>query len=132
MTIDELGVLGALPYVGLTLSSSMWGRLLQQKSPRQVVSVGLFCNMLAVALMAISPDVELVAPGRAKWCLIVSKLLIGFTQAGSVVYGPVWVDEFAPEGLGGIWMGSLQGGAALGVMAGYAVTGAIFFGPCNE
>ena len=44
--------------------------------------------------------------------LFLGRALIGFTQAPIIVYLPVWVDEFAPEGHETMWMSILQASVA--------------------
>ena len=44
---------------------------------------------------------------------------IDYTQAFSVIYGPVWVNEFSPRDANTKWMAVLHSFAVLGVMVGY-------------
>ena len=52
------------------------------------------------------------------------RFMLGFTQAFSVIYGPVWVNEFSPRDSNTKWMAILHSFAVIGVMIGY-IFGAI-------
>jgi hypothetical protein len=45
--------------------------------------------------------------------LLVFRFLIGVLQAVPMVYFPVWVHHFAPDGSATLWMACVQGGAPL-------------------
>lgn len=52
------------------------------------------------------------------------RFMLGFTQAFSVIYGPVWVNEFSPRDSNTKWMAVLHSFVIIGVMTGY-IFGAI-------
>lgn len=63
-----LGLLGALPYIGLVCSASLIGILMQKLSQKSLLLVSLFTNVWAVFMLAMSWNV---------WVLFVSRFLIG-------------------------------------------------------
>eukprot|EP00916_Digyalum_oweni_P015174 GHVL01024780.1.p1 GENE.GHVL01024780.1~~GHVL01024780.1.p1 ORF type:complete len:653 (+),score=139.80 GHVL01024780.1:28-1986(+) len=110
----DLGLLGALPYIGFTASSMFSGRLLQTLSQKGVLITLLLLNAVSCLLLAF-------ANGRP--LLYISRILIGMTQAAFVIYSPVWIDEFAPPSRVALWLGLVQASAVIGVMFGYLIAG---------
>ena len=117
LSFSQGGMLGALVYLGLVMSSPIAGYLLTNLPGQQKL---LFCaaiaNSLGVMAFALAPNTFWLCVGRA---------LIGFTQAPIIIYAPVWVDEFAPPADATMWMSLLQASVAIGIMCGYVVAGLI-------
>lgn len=116
------GALGAVVYLGLVVSSPIAGYFLTNlPSQKPPLVVAALANALAVTGFALAPNTT---------TLFIFRALIGFTQAPIIIYLPVWVDEFAPEGSTAIWMSALQASVAVGIMAGYVCAGLIvtYFG----
>ena len=131
MSKAELGLLGGLQYIALTLTSTWAGQKLMKHSPKHVLRWCLLGNTIFVFFMGLldgatpeklvdDPDFN---PTFAKWVLLVARFGIGFSQTGILIYAPVWVDSFAPESKRTMWMALLQAGIPLGVMVGYATAG---------
>eukprot|EP00743_Colponemidia_sp_Colp-15_P000739 GILK01000818.1.p1 GENE.GILK01000818.1~~GILK01000818.1.p1 ORF type:complete len:578 (+),score=69.61 GILK01000818.1:89-1822(+) len=114
LSTTEQGLLGALPYVGLTAISTVSGYCLQTYSAKKITAISLISNMIAGSAFAMAPE---------KFTLFASRLITGVTQASVIIYAPVWVDEFAPEASRTTWLGGLQAAVGLGVMVGYTVAG---------
>jgi MFS family permease len=110
----ELGLLGGLQYLGLTVMCPIGGHLLQTYGKRRVLSIFLFLNVCCCLGFALSPF---------KLMLLLCRVGIGMTQALLTVYAPVWVDDFAGEGQSATWMAVLQASMPLGVMIGYTMAG---------
>jgi MFS family permease len=110
----ELGLLGGLQYLGLTIMCPIAGHLLQTYGKRRVLSTCLLLNTVCCLGFALSVW---------KWMLLLCRVGIGMTQAIFVVYAPVWVDDFAAEGQAATWMAILQASMPLGVMVGYTTAG---------
>lgn len=68
-------------------------------NPKWVLFIATTCNVLINTAFCFSPSVE--------WVLVF-RVFTGMSQAFMVIYAPVWVDEFAPEGLCTIWMSLMQ------------------------
>ena len=116
LTSLELGLLGALVYLGIASGSLVMGPLLKRVSPVMVLRVAILCNtgMTATFGLALNPGM-----------LLVARYLIGFLQAACPVYFPVWVDEFAPKKTRTLWMALIQAGTPIGIMIGYVIAGAM-------
>jgi MFS family permease len=110
----EQGLLGGLQYIGLTIMSPVAGFLLQNKSPKRVITLSLVANTIFCVLFSVAPT---------KGLLLFCRLGIGITQAPIVIYAPVWVDEYSAGDNAATWLSILQGAAPLGVMVGYATSG---------
>jgi len=120
LDFSELGLLGALVYVGLVASCPISGYLLTRcGSPRLVLVGSVALNAGALFLFAAAP-----APGF----LLVARALIGLSQAPIFIYAPVWVDMFAPEANMTLWISLLQANVAIGIMLGYVFGGAMVAG----
>eukprot|EP00122_Pirum_gemmata_P003927 Pgem_evm1s3556 len=113
---NQLGLMLSLVYLGLTASSMFSGPLLTVCTPKSVLLVSLCLSIAFTIVFALAPNFEV---------LMAMRFFVGMTQAFMVIYGPVWVDEFAPPDSVTIWMSLIQGGVPLGVMFGYAVAGPV-------
>jgi len=109
------GFLGSLVYIGLMFSCPLSGYLLTvYKNQRSIICGAILLNAISVLAMALSPSVAY---------LNASRFLIGFLQAPIFIYGPVWVDEFAPPESMTLWVSLLQVNVAVGIMLGYLFGG---------
>lgn len=113
VSATSLGILGFVPYMGITLSAGFSGSFLSKYSQKRVLVVCLLANAFSCSLLALA---------QRFWHLVVARALIGFTQAPFVIYSSVWVEEFAPIGKKTMWVGLVQVGVPLGVMLGYIVS----------
>lgn len=98
--------------MGLTIMSPVSGLVLQRFPVKITLVLSLLTNTLACLMFGAaercataapaSPcaNTHAVAPALAKntIMLLIARLLIGLSQAPVIIYAPVWVDEFAPEG----------------------------------
>ena len=117
LDFTEGGLLGSLVYLGQTLACPISGYVLTRtQSQRRVLVAAVLSNAIATLLFALAPEADF---------LFVSRALIGFTQAPCIIYGPVWVDEYAPPESKTKWISALQGSASIGIVLGYAVSGAV-------
>eukprot|EP00316_Scyphosphaera_apsteinii_P000608 CAMPEP_0119309240 /NCGR_PEP_ID=MMETSP1333-20130426/14405_1 /TAXON_ID=418940 /ORGANISM="Scyphosphaera apsteinii, Strain RCC1455" /LENGTH=553 /DNA_ID=CAMNT_0007313177 /DNA_START=38 /DNA_END=1696 /DNA_ORIENTATION=+ len=110
----QLGLLGALVYIGIGSGSLIVGPLLKAVSPTVVIRTFVLLNTGATASFGLSQDSSM---------LLMYRFLIGFLQSPLAVYSPCWVDEFAPSSVRTIWMAVIQSGAPLGIMLGYVLGG---------
>ncbi|ORM41864.1 uncharacterized protein BXIN_0567 [Babesia sp. Xinjiang] len=113
LSTTDLGLIGALPYVGLITLSPFIGIIFTFFKARWVIVTGLIGNILSLSLFA-------VAYNKAMFC--VGRFLVGATQSFFIVYAPVWIGCFAPEVHKNLWMAILQGSIVGGFMVGYLVT----------
>ncbi|KNC86718.1 hypothetical protein SARC_01138 [Sphaeroforma arctica JP610] len=114
MTLTESGLLSSLMYLGLSVASLISAPTLHYVQSKHALAASLLLNVSSNALFAWSPS---------KNALLLSRFLVGCSQAVLVVYTPIWVDEFAPPDRCTQWMSLMQAGVPLGVMQGYLVSG---------
>lgn len=112
---QEQGLLGAIVYIAISLASPWCSTLFRRFDPRQLLGVSLVVNNLAVLGLACTPT----STGFSKSLLIFLRGLVGFTQAFSCVYSPLWVHDYAPKTKRGTWMSYLQGAVPVGITLGY-------------
>ncbi|GFE52978.1 integral membrane family protein [Babesia ovis] len=116
LSTTDLGLMGALPYVGLIMMSPFIGVTFTFMAARWVILIGLILNVLSLAVFALAYN---------KVMFYVARFLVGATQSFFIVYAPVWIGVFAPEVNKNMWMAIMQGSIVGGFMIGYLVT-AIF------
>eukprot|EP00397_Hematodinium_sp_SG-2012_P014431 GEMP01014671.1.p1 GENE.GEMP01014671.1~~GEMP01014671.1.p1 ORF type:complete len:524 (-),score=80.35 GEMP01014671.1:1284-2855(-) len=116
----QLGILGSLPYVALTIMSPISGYMLGQYSPKNLIGIGLIFNVICNMIMALS---------EKAWVLFVSRFCVGLTQASFLIYAPVWVEEFGTPAWKTCWVALLQASVPIGIDLGYLVAGIL---TCNN
>lgn len=79
----------------------------------KVLAWALFLNAISCVIFAVS---------YWKPMIYFSRFLMGVSQAVWVVYAPVWVNNFSPQGSQSLWLGMLAGFSPLGIMIGYVLT----------
>lgn len=110
----ELGVLGALPYIALSVVSPFVGALLQRARVRRVLLLAVVVNGAACLLFGLA---------TSAWLLQVTRFGVGLSQAFAVIYFPVWTDAKAPPESKTFYMSMMQAGVPLGIVCGYLVGG---------
>ena len=118
---SEQALIGALVYLGLSFASIFVGMIFSRFGPSKVCSLILLLNCLSCFTFSLSSN---------KIILFCMRFLMGATEAFIVIYGPVWVNNYAPFEYSTTWMGILHSCTVLGVVAGYIVASIIinFFG----
>ncbi len=118
---SEQALIGALVYLGLSFASIFVGMIFSSFGPSKVCSLILLLNCLSCFTFSLSSN---------KIILFCMRFLMGATEAFIVIYGPVWVNNYAPFEYSTTWMGILHSCTVLGVVAGYIVASIIinFFG----
>ena len=107
---SEQALIGSLVYLGLSFASIFVGLIFSRFSPSKVCSVILVLNCISCFVFSLSSD---------KSILFSMRFLMGATEAFIVVYGPVWVNNFAPPEHCATWMGVLHSCSIFGVFFGY-------------
>eukprot|EP00759_Apiculatamorpha_spiralis_P058319 PhF_6_TR9175/c0_g1_i2/m.14292 len=110
------GILASIAYLGNTIGGSMCGYMFRNYNSKAVIAHSLFIHAAFSLAFAASPHISLA---------IIARFFMGITQAFTVVYTPVWVDEFAPKATATTWMALAQAGVPLGIMSGYLTAGLI-------
>eukprot|EP01134_Creolimax_fragrantissima_P007506 CFRG7506T1 len=90
------------------------GGLLSKFNPKPVLILSLVANIGFALLFALAPNTTV---------LLIARFFVGTTQAFMTIYGPVWVDEFAPTDLCTTWMAFIQSGVPIGIVVGYVTAG---------
>lgn len=112
---QEQGLLGAVVYISISLTSPWCSTLFRRFHPRSVLCYSLVVNNLALLAFACTPTLK----WYSKSMLITLRSFIGLTQAFHCVYSPLWVHEYAPKAKRGRWMSFLQASTPIGITLGY-------------
>ena len=107
---SEQALIASLLYLGLSFSSIFVGFIFSKFSPSKVCSIVLFIN--AVSSLIFSFSIK-------KPIIFLTRFLMGVTEAFLTVYGPVWVNNYAPLENMATWMGILHSCSIVGVFLGY-------------
>ena len=112
ITLDysEQALIGSLVYLGLSFSSLFVSVIFSNFSPSKVCSIILLLNCLSCFTFSLTSK---------KIILFSMRFLMGATEAFIVIYGPVWVNNYAPLEYSTTWMGILHSCTILGVVTGY-------------
>jgi MFS family permease len=87
-----------LPTRSIALST-LPGWIFIRFNPKWVLVIATALNVVANTGFCFSMVLEMA---------LMLRILTGMSQAFMVIYAPVWVDEFAPEGLCTVWMSLMQ------------------------
>ncbi|KEP66430.1 UNVERIFIED_CONTAM: transporter, major facilitator family protein [Hammondia hammondi] len=116
MAFLEQSLLGSLVYFGLVVGTMFAGVSYQHLGAKWLLVASLGC--LSAGLYVFSSSSSLTVMYFTRFC-------IGLCQALPVVYIPVWVDAFAPEGQVTRWMAFTQLGGIGGTVLGYFLGGVL-------
>ena len=108
----DLGLVGSLVYLGLTIGSTLAGKIFSTYTPKWIVSITILLS--CVFLYSLTDSKTMLG-------LSISRICCGFFQVFSMIYFPVWIDQFGIYEQRTIWLSFLQLGPALGTMLGYAI-----------
>jgi predicted MFS family arabinose efflux permease len=109
-----MGVIGMVPYVGITIAAPLTGYAMQKYSQKTMLLYALMLNTVCTLALALAYN----------WVLVmIARFCIGLSQGPFVVYSAVWAEEFAPFSSKTLYVALLQLGVPVGVMIGYSVSG---------
>lgn len=108
----DIGILAAMDKVGMTISSPIWGYLLQTWEPKVLLVIGLAMNACGTLLFALLTQHPV---------MLLAKLLMGFTEGLQWVWSQIWIVKHA----GGypLFLNLNGVSAGAGTMLGTAVSG---------
>ena len=106
----ELGMIGSLLFLGLTLGSLTGGYFFSKYSSKWVVIISLFSFCFFLYSFTI-----LESSGGMYLC----RIGCGFCEVFSLIYFPIWVDQYGVKDRKTIWLTFLQMGVPLGWIFGY-------------
>jgi len=95
ISTTQIAFMSSLVYVGLSFSSVFASAILTIFKAKHVLVLSFTFNAVSCFLFALSSDYFL---------LCVSRILLGVTQAFTVIYSPVWINEFAPKNSTTSWL----------------------------
>lgn len=110
----QLGGLGSIVFVGLTMGSSISGICYSYFGAKSIISSFTTMTALSLILFPLS--------GTNHYLAYLARFMAGMFQIFLVVYFPVWVDNFAPSHWKTLWLTFLQLAVPLGVIIGYCLT----------
>ena len=104
MSTGQLGLLGGVVYLSLSLGGPFAGYLLRHQDHRTVVATSVTINNFFTLLWALSP----VNQPYSTNLFIGLRFLMGLTQCVTCVFLPLWTNQYAPKDKRTSWMGYLQ------------------------
>lgn len=116
LTYTESACLVSLSYLGLAFSSLFVSSIFQKFSATKTLLFALCLNCAFSLVFSFSYNVP---------SMFISRIGMGLTQAFSVIYAPVWINEFSPKQKESLWMGFLQASVPIGVVFGYLTAGTL-------
>jgi len=116
----QLGILGSVIYLSLSLGCPFFAWMYRKYNAKFILGVTVIVNNLTTLSFALCPT-------SLPNLFITLRAAVGLSQAGLVVYTPVWIDEFAPAGKHATWMATLQAATPFGIMFGYLAASAFTF-----
>lgn len=114
LNYNQLGLLGGIVYIGISLAAPAVSRLFICSNPKTVLGVSLVLNTGFTALFGMVPE-------SYAQTFIATRFFIGTTQSVLAVFCPVWVDVFSTDAHQTAWFSALQASVPLGVLFGYAL-----------
>eukprot|EP00429_Kryptoperidinium_foliaceum_P062653 CAMPEP_0176078712 /NCGR_PEP_ID=MMETSP0120_2-20121206/39363_1 /TAXON_ID=160619 /ORGANISM="Kryptoperidinium foliaceum, Strain CCMP 1326" /LENGTH=457 /DNA_ID=CAMNT_0017412459 /DNA_START=1 /DNA_END=1371 /DNA_ORIENTATION=+ len=110
----ELGLLGSLDKFGMTLSSVLWGRVLQVMPAKLLLVIGLGVNLTSTFAFGNVP---------IKSAMFAAKFLMGMTQGLQCVWSTCWVLTHAPLASPPSGSGPVRSPLGVGTGIGIAIGG---------
>jgi MFS family permease len=107
LDFKEQALIGALVYIGLSFASLFVAPVFSKFGPSKVMAFVLVLNSICCFIFSFS---------YIKPILFTCRFLMGVTEAFVVIYGPVWVNNYAPDEHSTKWMGFLQACAGMGMI----------------
>eukprot|EP00347_Sterkiella_histriomuscorum_P015691 403356061 len=109
----ELGVLGSLVYLGLTVGSMVATPIFSYMKAKYILILSFLLNAGSLILFTVSTNL---------WILSLSRFLVGFCQVFVCIYFPVWVDTFGKPDKKTLMLTLLMLAPPIGVVLGYLIT----------
>lgn len=113
---QETAAIGSFVYIGLCAASLFVSGCFHKWSAKNVLLVSMTLNCISCICFALTYNLLLI---------YIIRLVMGITQAFSVIYAPVWTNEFAPKTQTTRWIGILQVAVPVGISLGY-LTASLF------
>lgn len=111
----ELGILGSIVYLGISLMGMFAGRLYQHFNSKGLTLVSLILLEISLLLFVFSSH---------KVTAYLSRFATGVCQVFLLVYYPIWIDKFGGKSKT-MWLTLLQICVPVGIFMGYGMTAVI-------
>ena len=121
MTAGEIGLLGGIVYLSLSIGGPLAGYLLRHYDHQIMVGSAITINNIFTLLWALTP----VGLKYSTTIFILLRFFMGFTQCIVCMFIPLWTNEFAPRERKTTWMSYQQSSVPFGVMTGYIIASLI-------
>jgi MFS family permease len=115
MDETELGILGSIVYLGISLMGLFAGRLYQHFNSKLLTVIALIMLEFSLLLFVLS---------RHKVTAYLSRFATGVCQVFLLVYYPIWIDKFGGANKT-LWLTLLQICVPVGIFMGYGMTAVI-------
>jgi MFS family permease len=115
MDETELGILGSIVYLGISMMGMFAGRLYQHFNSKMLTVISLVVLELSL-LSFVFLEYKIAA--------YVTRFITGVCQVFLLVYYPIWIDKFGKDKKT-LWLTLLQICVPLGIFMGYGMTAII-------
>lgn len=115
MDETQLGLLGSIVYLGISLMGMFAGRLYQRFDSKKLTLVALVALQLFLLLFVLSSH---------KATAYISRFMTGVCQVFLLVYYPIWIDKYGKDKKT-MWLTYLQICVPVGIFVGYGMTAVI-------
>lgn len=104
MKSGQIGLLGGIVYISLSVSSPFAGYLLRHYDHKTVIGLSVTINNVFTLMWALCP----VGYSWSTNAFIIIRFFMGATQVVTCLYMPLWTNEFAPKESKTTWMSYQQ------------------------
>lgn len=111
----ELGILGSIVYLGISLMGMFAGRLYQHFNSKMLTVTALIVLQISLLLFVFIPH---------KIAAYATRFITGVCQVFLLVYYPIWIDKYGSTKKT-MWLTLLQICVPLGIFMGYGMTAII-------
>ncbi|CRH00223.1 major facilitator superfamily protein, putative [Plasmodium relictum] len=118
LSITLQGLLGSMPYIGLTIASFFLATILQKYDQKKIILKSMLLNTINILLSFFCTN---------KFFFIFLRFIYGITHSVLIIYFPVWTHEYAPSLNLTFWLGLIHISTIIGITVGYLCTGLLIF-----
>ncbi|CRG96402.1 major facilitator superfamily protein, putative [Plasmodium gallinaceum] len=118
LSITLQGLLGSMPYIGLTIASFFLATILQKYEQKKIILKSMLLNTINILLSFFCTN---------KFFFIFLRFIYGITHSVLIIYFPVWAHEYAPSFNLTFWLGLIHISTIMGITVGYLCTGLLIF-----
>ena len=112
----EQALLGSLVYLGVSATTLFASPVISKYGAKKVIVISIIVNSFSTFIFSVS---------KIKSILFSQRFFMGMSQAFLTIYGPVWVNNFAPKNKCTTWMGLMHSCSLFGLIFGYIIASLI-------